>query len=359
MFLRNSWYVGAWSRDLGAQPVAVKMLNERLVLFRTQDGVAAALADRCPHRHLPLSRGKIVKDGLQCGYHGMSFGPDGRCIYVASQPQIPPGVSVKSYPVLERYGWVWVWMGEAEALDPSLIPDFSQLTDPAFAAVGKTTHVEANYLLVNDNLMDLSHVGYVHTSTIGNAAFTQKGAPITVQRTERGVEVKRLSPDVPPPPMYVKSGRLAADQNIDRWQVIDYVAPSFIRIHVGGAPVGTGALEGHYEQGLNLWVLNAITPETETTSNYFWASVRCHAIGEAAADQLFLTQVGEAFEEDRQVLEAQQRAILEHEDSWTYALQADSGSIQARRQLDRLLEREQLHPAPGPDFTRLEKAERS
>ena len=156
------------------------------------------------------------------------------------------------------------------------------------------------------------------------------------------MEVKRLSPDVPPPPTYIKSGRLAADRNIDRWQIIDYTAPSFIRIHVGGAPVGTGALEGRYELGLNLWVLNAVTPETETTSNYFWASVRCHAIGDTAADHLFLTQVGEAFEEDRRVLEAQQRAILEHEDSWSYALQADSGSIQARRQLDRLLDNEQV-----------------
>ena len=89
--------------------------------------------------------------------------------------------------------------------------------------------------------------------------------------------VQRLSPDVPPPPMYIKSGRLAADQNIDRWQVIEYLAPSAIRIHVGGAPAGTGALDGRYEHGLNLWVINAITPETETTSNYYWASVRQHA----------------------------------------------------------------------------------
>ena len=350
MFLRNSWYVGAWSRDLGNGPVAVTMLNERLVLFRTPDGRTAALADHCPHRHLPLSKGRVVEGGLQCGYHGMSFAPDGRCIYVASQAEIPAGVGVRSYPALERYGWVWVWMGEPQDADPSRVPEFPQLVDPTFAAVGKTTHVEANYLLVNDNLMDLSHVGYVHTSTIGNAAFTNKGAPITVKRTERGVQVKRLSPDVPPPPTYIKSGRLPADTNIDRWQIIDYVAPSFITIHVGGAEVGTGGLDGHYEHGLNLWVLNAITPETETTSNYFWASVRRHAVGDPAADALFLDQVGEAFEEDRDVLEAQQRAILEHGDSWTYALQADAGSVQARRVLARMIDAEApRRPAGAPE----------
>ena len=347
MFLRNSWYVGAWSRELKDHPVAITMLGERVVIFRQPDGAVGALADRCPHRHLPLSRGKPVEGGLQCGYHGMSFAADGRCIYVASQAEIPPGVQVRAYPVAERYGWVWVWMGDADRADEVLIPDFHYMTDAAYAAVGKTTHVKANYLLVNDNLMDLSHVGYVHTSTIGNAAFTQNGSPVAVTRTPDGVQVKRLSPDVPPPPTYIKSGRLSADRNIDRWQVIDFVAPCFIRIHVGGAEVGTGALEGRYAQGLNLWVMNAMTPETETTTNYFWGSVRAHALGDPEADALFLQQVGEAFEEDRAVLEAQQQVILEHGDGWTHALQADAGALQARRLVERLIERE-CHNSPSP-----------
>ena len=341
MFLRNSWYVGAWSRELSERPLAVTMLSERVVLFRQGDGRVGALADRCPHRHLPLSRGQVTEEGLQCGYPGMSFASDGRCTYVASQPEVPPGLHVRAYPALERYGWVWVWMGEPEKADPDAIPDFHYLDDPSFAAVGKPHHVAASYLLVNDNLRDLSHVGYVHTSTIGNAAFTQKGSPVTARRTERGVEVKRLSPDVPPPPTYLKSGQLPAGKNIDRWQVIDFIAPCFIRIHVGGAEVGTGALEGRYDHGLNLWVMNAVTPETETSCNYFWAAVRRHALGDSNADALFLQQVSEAFEEDCAVLEAQQQAILEHEDSWTHALQADAGAVQARRVVDRLIDREQ------------------
>ena len=316
------------------------MLNERVVLFRQPDGTVGALADRCPHRHLPLSKGQPVDGGPQCGYHGMSFATDGRCIRVASQPDIPQGVRVRAYPVAERHGWVWVWMGEAEKADEALIPDVHFLTDPGYAAVGKTTHVEANCLLVNDNLMDLSHVGYVHTTTIGDAAFTQKGSPVTVKRTPEGAPVKRMSPDAPPPPMYLKSGQLPEGRSIDRWQVIDCVAPCFIRIHVGGAEAGTGALEGRYEHGLNLWVMNAMTPETKTATNYFWASVRRHAIGDRQADALFLQQVGEAFEEDRAVLEAQQKVMLEEGDSWAHALQADAEALQARRVVDRLIERE-------------------
>ena len=345
MFLRNSWYVGAWSKDVTDRPAAVQMLGERLVLFRMRDGRVAALADRCPHRHLPLSMGHLVEAGLQCGYHGMIFGADGHCAYVASQPDVPPGLEVKAYPVEERYGWVWIWMGQPQGADPSLIPDFHQLVDPAFAAVGKTNHVEAGYKLVVDNLMDLSHVGYVHTTTIGNPAFAQKGQPLQVKPTDRGVRVVRLVPDVPTPPTYVKSGVLPEGENIDRWQIIEYVAPCFVLIHVGGAKAGSGALEGRYGHGLNMWVLNAITPQTETTCNYFWASVRCHAIGDPAADALFFNQISEAFEEDRVVLEAQQRSIDEHEDSWNYALKADAGSIQARRVLDRMIRNEQAQPA--------------
>ena len=362
MFLRNSWYVGAWSRDLTDRPLAITMLNDRVVIFRQPDGTVGALADHCPHRHLPLSKGQPVEGGLQCGYHGMSFAADGRCIYVASQAEIPEGVRVRAYPVAERHGWVWVWMGDVDKADEGSIPDFHFLTHPRYAAVGKTTHVDANYLLVNDNLMDLSHVGYVHTTTIGNAAFTQKGSPVTAKRTPEGVQVKRLSPDVPPPPTYIKSGRLPEGKNIDRWQVIDFIAPCFIRIHVGGAEVGSGALEGRYEHGLNLWVMNAMTPETETTTNYFWASVRSHALGDPQADALFFQQVGEAFEEDRAVLEAQQQVILKHGDSWAHALQADAGALQARRIVERLIEREdrdaaasaKAQPTRAPSLERVE-----
>ena len=143
----------------------------------------------------------------------------------------------------------------------------------------------------------------------------------------------RLVPDVPPPPTYVKTGILPSGNNIDRWQHIEFIAPSFVKIHVGGAEAGTGALDGRYDHGLNIWVLNAMTPETATTTHYFWASVRAHAIGDPAADALFLGQVGAAFDEDKAVLEAQQRAIDVHGDSWSLALRADAGSIEARRAL--------------------------
>ncbi len=336
MYLRNAWYVAAWSHEVSAAPLARTMLDDAIVVWRTEGGEVAALEDRCPHRQLPLSMGSVAGETLQCGYHGMRFAADGRCVAVPSQTAVPPKARVRTYPAVERYGWVWLWMGDAAA-DEDLIPDFGQLTDPAYAAVGKTNHVKANYQLVTDNLMDLSHVGYVHTTTIGTSDFTAKGK-LVQQRTPRGVAATLTVPEVPQPPLYIKSGVLPEGEPIDRWAIMDFVAPCFVTIRTGGAPVGSGALEGNYDRALNLWVLNAMTPETARTTNYFWASVRSHALGDKQADAMFFAGVSEAFEEDKRVLEAQQAAIDRRGfDDWSVALKGDAASIEARRVLDRMI----------------------
>ncbi len=196
-------------------------------------------------------------------------------------------------------------------------------------------------LFVIDNLMDLSHVGYVHTSTIGNAAFGGQ-AKLTVRRTENGVQATRLVADVPQPPLYQKTGVLPKGSSIDRWSSMTFIAPSFIIIHTGGAEAGTGVLEGRYEHGLNLWVINAMTPATAASTHYFWASVRAFAVGDAQADSLLLAGVSAAFEEDRVMLETQQRAIDRRGgDDWSIALKADAASIESRRVLEGLIRDEE------------------
>ena len=340
MYLRNSWYVVAWSRELREKPLAITVMDENLVIFRDPQGRPAVLEDRCPHRHLPLSMGCAAHGGIQCGYHGMVFDRDGRCLEVPSQPAIPPRAKVRAYPAEERFGWIWAWMGEIEAADPALIPDYSNLTAPGQRAVGKTNHVNANYKLVTDNLMELSHAGYVHQSTIGNPEFTAKGK-LTSARTPNGVKVLRLVDDVPPPPTYVLTGVLPKGKNIDRWQRIEFISPCFVKIHVGGKEAGKGALDGDYSGGLGWWVMNAMTPETERSAHYFWAAVRDYALDDPAVDALYLGQVGGAFEEDKVVLEAQQRVLDKRPDSWDLALKADVGSIEARRVLDAAIAAEQ------------------
>jgi phenylpropionate dioxygenase-like ring-hydroxylating dioxygenase large terminal subunit len=145
----------------------------------------------------------------------------------SGQDRIPGKAFVKSYKVVEKYNWIWIWLGAPELAETTSIPDFHRMSDPASAATGATNHVGANYELINDNLLDLSHVGYVRGSTIGNTEMGENGR-LKVERTEKGVRVTRWVLDCAPPPTYLKSGKFAAGERIDRWQIIDYEPPCFV-----------------------------------------------------------------------------------------------------------------------------------
>src|SRR5947208_10186817 len=113
VYLRNSWYVAAWDREVSRRPLARTYLDEPVVLFRKEDGTPVALQDRCCHRYLPLSRGKLEADRLRCGYHGLLFDADGKCVEIPGQANIPPQAKVRAFPTQERVGWIWIWMGDA------------------------------------------------------------------------------------------------------------------------------------------------------------------------------------------------------------------------------------------------------
>jgi phenylpropionate dioxygenase-like ring-hydroxylating dioxygenase large terminal subunit len=338
MFLKNYWYVAAWGHEIDQKPLGRIILNKPVVFYRGQDGAAVALEDRCPHRRLALSMGKLVEGGLlQCHYHGLRFDQTGRCVRVPGQDLIPPSARVRSYPVVERYRWVWIWMGDPALADPEKIPDFHWLQDPEWGAKGTVFQVKANWQLIVDNLLDLTHLAFVHESTIGNAAVAEH-ADVRVQRSPTGVLVSRWMIDKPAPPTYVKAGGFTS--NVDRWQFIDFTPPAFLRLHVGATPTGTGAPEGRFEGGIHMRNLNAITPETETTTHYFWAQAHDFDVGNQKTTDMVFEQVKIAFLEDLEVFEAQQRTIDLNPDAPQVDINADAGGIQARRIIARLAREE-------------------
>lgn len=339
MFLYNSWYVAAWGKDLARTLVPKIILDEPIVLYRKQNGDPVALEDRCAHRHAPLHLGRLVGDDLQCGYHGLRFGGDGMCTGVPSQDTIPPRARVKSYPVVERHGWIWVWMGDADRAASTPVPDYSRLSDPGFAPTGATNIVNANFELINDNLMDLSHVGYVHGSTIGTTEMGGK-AEMKTERIDSGVKVTRWVYDCPPPPTYIKTGIFKEGDRIDRWQIINFEPPCFITIYVGGVPAGTGSAAGSKANGLGMWIMNAMTPATKSQTHYFWAVARDFASDNPRITEALHAEVAKAFEEDKHILEEQQKVIHLFVDPENVDIQADAGSIQARRMLRRRLREE-------------------
>jgi vanillate monooxygenase len=342
MFLRNYWYVAAPDDEVGRKPMRRVLLGEPVVLFRTEDGTPVAFEDRCAHRHLPLSMGKLVGDTLQCHYHGLRYDTTGTCVRVPGQDLIPPSARVKTYPVVQRYHWVWIWMGDPALADPDTITDYHWLDDPDWGAKVQYLHVQANWKLIVDNLLDLTHLAFVHETTIGNSALVEH-ASVKVQRSHDNVLVTRWIIDQPAPPTFVKVGGFTA--NVDRWQIIDFTPPAFLRLDVGATPTGTGAPEGRRVGGISMRNLNAITPETETTSHYFWGQAHDFQPHNREMTDKVTEQIRTAFLEDVAVFEAQQRNLDLIPNPPQTDINADTGVIQARRILDRLYQDEQAASA--------------
>ena len=261
----NAWYVAAWDYEVTGKAILSRTIAEKpLAFYRTSTGRPVALADACWHRLAPLSMGKLVgADEIQCPYHGLRYNSAGRCTKMPAQETINPSAMVPSYPAVERNRYIWVWPGDPTAADPDLIPDMFQMDSPEWAGDGRTIAVEANYQLVLDNLMDLTHEEFVHSSSIGQDELSESDFVVT--HDERTVTVTRWMHDIDAPPFWLKNMRdkfPGFEGKVDRWQIIEFQAPGTIRIDVGVAKAGTGAPEGDRSQGVNGFVMNTITPET-------------------------------------------------------------------------------------------------
>lgn len=228
MFVRNCWYVAAWGHELGQAPLARTLLGEPVVLFRQSTGTVVALQDRCAHRSVPLSLGEVCDDRLVCPYHGMAYDATGACVHIPEQAQIPGHARVPSYPVVERDGVVWIWMGDAALADPAQIVPYPWHQDSGWAHKTGYYHIACQHQLVYDNLLDLSHITFVHKKTIGGSAATQVKAELSTQREGNAVIVRRYLMNSPPPPTYVRA--VGFEGPIDRWMKID-AHPGIVRVY--------------------------------------------------------------------------------------------------------------------------------
>lgn len=335
-FPLNAWYAAAWDTEIKRALFPRRIAGRPIVLYRKADGMVAALEDACWHRLVPLSRGRLDGDEVVCGYHGLAYNAQGRCTFMPSQETINPSACVRSYPVVEKHRFIWLWPGDPALADPALVPDLRWNQDPAWAGDGGTIHVKCDYRLVLDNLMDLTHETYVHGSSIGNRAVAE--APFETTHGERHVTVTRWMRSIEPPPFW--AAQLGKPGPVDRWQIIRFEAPATIAIDVGVAPAGTGAPEGDRSQGVNGYVLNTITPETDSTCHYFWAFARNYRLSDQALTTQLREGVANIFKEDEDILEAQQQAIEANPGRVFYNLNIDSGSMWARRLIERAVARE-------------------
>jgi phenylpropionate dioxygenase-like ring-hydroxylating dioxygenase large terminal subunit len=341
-FLENCWYVAAWDHEVEpGRALARRLLNQPIALYRTENGEAHALFDRCPHRFAPLSQGTVCGSALACRYHGLEFDGTGACTRNPhGHGAIPAAARVRSFPLVERYSLLWIWMGEADRADPASIPDFSSL-NPVVNIVGKGyLHARAHYQLEVDNIMDLSHIDYLHQGSLGgesdrNAAIevVQEGHRVWSRRLARN---ERLSAELE------KRNHLAPGTRVDRWLDVRWDPPGVMELRVGHVPTGTPEPRRNGKERL---FVHLFTPETETATHYWFGSSVSRALGPAGEAMMaemipFLRKPFEA--EDLPMLEAQQ-ATMGDAEFWSLKpilLAGDAAAVRARRVQDALIDGE-------------------
>lgn len=308
MFLHNSWYVAAFGCEIGQEPLARTLLGEPILLYRTADGKVVALENRCCHRNLPLSMGRREGDDIRCGYHGLKFDVTGRCIEIPGQKEIPAAARVKSYPLVEKWDFVWIWTGDAAKPDLSLLPQWQCLEDRRLTRTigngGKPLPMRCHWELNNDNLLDLTHTVYVHPTTLGDPGPDR--FPVTTERFARGVRMLRWMTDVPPVTLLAQLAGFQGN-NVDRWQSTLCEMPSHCTIDAGFVPARAVGRDGDWDSGVRLRALITATPETESTSFMFYQQCRNFAVGNEEISRRFIANIRDVFLEDIAVMEGQQR----------------------------------------------------
>ena len=336
----NAWYVACTPDEIDGKPLGRQICGERMVFFRGIDGTAAALEDFCPHRGAPLSLGFLRDEKLVCGYHGLAMGCDGRAAGMPGQrvKGFPP---VRTFPVIERFGFVWVWPGDAAAADPAELPLLEWAESDEWVHGGGLYHVACDYRLMIDNLMDLTHEAYVHAGSIGQKEIDE--APVKTRLEGDEIVTSRFIDGIEPPPfwrMALASAGLPSDGMVDRWQICRFALPSRIMIEVGVALAGNGGYHAADAVKTAGIVTDLITPETATSHWYFWGLARRFALRDAALTDTIREGQRKIFAEDMEILLQQQRNLDRNPGRKLLLLNIDAGGVRSRQMIDRAIVRE-------------------
>jgi vanillate O-demethylase monooxygenase subunit len=340
MFLKNTWYVACTPDEVTDKPLGRQICGEKIVFYRTGEGKVAALEDFCPHRGAALSLGFVENGNLVCGYHGMQMGCDGKPVSMPLQ-RVHSFPCIRSYPVEERYGFIWIWPGDKDKADASQIPHLEWAVSPKWSYGGGLYHINAEYRLMIDNLMDLTHETYVHATSIGQKEIDE--SPVKTRTEGDEVITSRFMENIQAPPfwkMAMRANGLDDNQLVDRWQVCHFTPPSHVLIEVGVAVAGKGGINAPEEFKASSIVVDFMTPETENSHWYFWGMARNFKPEDPELTAQIRAGQGKIFGEDREVLEQQQQNLLRHPGRKLLMLNIDSGGVQSRRVLDRLMAEE-------------------
>ena len=338
---RNGWYVAAFSHEIGRELIGRTIVGEPVVLFRKEDGTAVAVGGRCPHRHYPLAASCLTGDTIVCGYHGIAFGADGRCTDIPSQDVVPRAYGIPTFPLVEHGMWAWIWPGDPDFADPALLPDLEEI---GFSGHGDTPvplffrEVACRYQLLNDNLLDLTHLAFLHGSSIG--VRENASTPVEVVQEPGVIRGRRVIAAAAPTPVIAR--RYPDATRVDQIVGMDFYLPGFhagIGDHVRSA-------DDRVRPGEPLQrsrVFHAVTPATRRSCYYWYGMV---SLGDQIDEERARASLGPVIDEDVFASEEIEKMLqLVGGRPRELMLLSDALAVQGRRMLQAMMDGEGAAPA--------------
>ena len=333
----NSWWVAAHASEVSAKPTMRWILETAIALYRKADGGVVALHNRCPHRWAPLALGEVQGDDLVCPYHGLQFAPSGQCVKVPTQPHTPPAIRVRAFPAAEMYGLVWIWTGDETKANPELIPsDLAYLSSPDWHTVWGYQAVNANFMQLKENVLDLTHFAFLHKKSLG---VTDWDRPPAVEVTATRVTFRQIFDMAPLPAVYAVPAGKPVGKAINRNNWGALLSPG---AHHGAVDMHDPEFEPGGLERFALRIVHLTTPVSIGKTHYYWAFARDHGAPFDVGATRAMADV--VFGEDIAVVEASQemgRRSIDHEQAVEFSFSADRAAIEGRRQIAAMVRQEQ------------------
>ena len=331
-FIHNAWYVIAEVTEITRTPLARTVLGHSVVLFRTEAGAVVALQNRCCHRSFPLSHGRIEGDTIVCGYHGLRYDTSGRCIEIPMQKSVPAAIRVNAYRSVERGPFVWIWMGDEARGQHTPLPHQEWMDHPDWDALWGYLHIKGSYVHLHENLLDLSHLSFLHANTFGTPEYAR--APVEMKIEGDDFQVWRHV-ECQLPPIYAQPLGWTGARAM-RSSGSQFVAP--------GLHVNTGIFRNLDQGGQadtagpTIRVAQLITPESPRSTHYWTLQARNFARGDAEMGEFMIQQQLAAFREDVVALEriAEMHDLESGRPFREISIPSDRAGVLMRRYLKRL-----------------------
>ena len=331
----QAWYVAATSDEVTTEPVSRRVLDTGLVFYRGANGMPVALEDRDAHRPYPLSLGRVEGDVIISSYSGFAYGPDGTCVHVPTQTEVPFDARVRAYPVQELDGLIWVWLANPGLAELRRPPRAPWLADDQWVTFGGGWTTQASFLLLHENFADITHVAVIDPELAPPVLSLGPVPLLEVEVTETSVSFTRDYPPATLAPWHADLLGVGTEALFVQRELGRFVSP--------GMWVDSWAVDGDHLGGstATFRFTHAVTPVGRASTRHGWWVSRNFAPGADVSANLH-ARFERYYRQVHEILETMQGVLSADGPRADVGVTADAAALQVRRIVNRLVAEERV-----------------